>query len=58
MRYAFHPEALAELEDSADFYFSQHPGLEQRFLDSIDSAIGRILECPMRWRTFDGEIRR
>jgi toxin ParE1/3/4 len=58
MKYEFHPDALVELEDSADFYFGQHPGLEQRFLDSIDSAISRILEYPVRWRIFDGEIRR
>jgi len=58
MRYAFHPEALAEFEASADFYSERQPGLELRFIDAVQSAIRRICDSPERWRIFEGDIRR
>ena len=32
MKYAFHPEAFAEFEASADFYSERQKGLEFRFI--------------------------
>jgi len=58
MKYAFHPEALAEFEASADFYSERQTGLEFRFIDAVQSAVRRISDSPERWRIFDGEIRR
>ena len=58
MRYEFHPEALAELEEAADFYAERQQGLGVRYLDAVHSAIRRILEDPSRCRRFDGDIRR
>jgi plasmid stabilization system protein ParE len=58
MRYAFHPEALAEFEAAADFYSERQAGLEIRFIDAVQSAIRRICGSPERWSIFDGEIRR
>lgn len=58
MRYAFHPEALAEFEAASDFYSERQIGLEVRFIDAVESAIRRICDSPERWSVFDGEIRR
>ena len=58
MRHEFHPEALAELEDASDYYFSRQEGLQHRFLDAVQSAINEVSEDPLRWRKFVGDIRR
>jgi toxin ParE1/3/4 len=58
MKYQFHPEALVELEESADFYAERQRGLEVRFIDAVYSAIHGACEAPERWRVFDGDIRR
>ena len=58
MRYAFHPEALAEFEAAADFYSERQVGLEVRFIDAVQNAIRRICDSPERWSVFNGEIRR
>ena len=58
MNLEFHPEAAAEFEAAADFYSSRQPGLELRFLDSVDRCMSKIIEAPHRFRKFDGEIRR
>jgi toxin ParE1/3/4 len=58
MRFAFHPEALSELKDAADFYSDREKGLELRFIDAVRTAISSICESPQRNRIFHGEIRR
>lgn len=58
MKYEFHPEALFELEEAADFYAERHKGLEVRFIDAVHSAIHHACEAPDRWRVFDEDIRR
>lgn len=37
--YQFHPEALKEADDAASFYQKQQPGLETRFLETLEDAI-------------------
>lgn len=58
MTFVFHPEALFELEAAADFYADRQKGLEIRFIDAVYSAIQRACDAPVRWRRFDGDIRR
>lgn len=58
MRYEFHPEALAEYDEAARYYAEQQPDLDLRFIYSIEQTIERILESPMRWRTFEEDVRR
>ena len=58
MRYAFHPEALEELRQAAEYYAAREPSLGLRFLESIDEAIDRVLEAPTRWRVIEDDIRR
>jgi plasmid stabilization system protein ParE len=58
VRYEFHAEALEEYEEAAHFYARQQPGLDLRFIVSVENAIGVILEDPLRWRPFDEDVRR
>lgn len=58
MRFDFHPEALGEFEEAASYYTSQQPGAGLRFVDSVEDAIHRILEAPLRWRIQEEDIRR
>jgi toxin ParE1/3/4 len=58
MTYRFHLEASAEYEESIRFYRQARPGLQKRFVASVEEAIGRILEHPERWRMIEPDIRR
>lgn len=58
MRIEFHPEALAEFRNAAEFYENQQLGLGSRFTNAIDSAITRIGESPTSWRVIEEDVRR
>ncbi len=58
MRYAFHPEALAEYEAGALYYAERDPAVGQRFVAAVEDAIDRILDAPTRWRVLDEDVRR
>jgi len=47
MRYEFHPDALGELREAAQYYAIREVGLDLRFVDSVEETIGRILEAPI-----------
>ena len=44
--YEFHPEALSEYESAAQYFAERQPGLELRFIASIEATIQRICESP------------
>ena len=48
--YKFHPDALEEAEASAIFYNSKRPGLDKRFIDSLEEAIIRVRRNPLIYR--------
>jgi len=58
MKFRFHPAASAEYEADIRFYKKRQPGLQHRFVASVEEAIGRILEHPERWRMIEPDIRR
>ena len=58
MNWDFHPEALEEYESAASYYAEKDPDLQLRFIESVESAIERILESPRRWRVIDEDVRR
>jgi plasmid stabilization system protein ParE len=58
VKWEFHPQARQELDESADWYESQKPGLGLRFLDEVEEVIGRILKSPEKWRKIDVDVRR
>ena len=58
MKVEFHPEAIAELQFAAQFYERSRPGLGERFVSSVEEAIGRISDSPSAWRVLEHDVRR
>jgi len=58
MRYEFHPEALDEYNEAGFHYARKEPGLDVRFIMSVENAIEAILADPLRYRRFDEDVRR
>ena len=58
MRFIYHPEADAEVIESARYYNSRQGGLGGRFLVMVDKAVDSILEDPTRLPLVDDEVRR
>ena len=58
MRYEFHPEALEEYNEAGFYYVEKEPGLDLRFILSVENAIERILEDPSRYPPLDQDVRR
>ncbi|MEW6096011.1 MAG: type II toxin-antitoxin system RelE/ParE family toxin [bacterium] len=46
----YHPEAINELIDAAQFYESRQATLGYRFLDAVDSALESIKKNPSMWQ--------
>jgi toxin ParE1/3/4 len=57
MTFHFHPQALDEFRESAEFYELRRTGLGATFTLEIEAAIQRILEAPQRWRTLEQDVR-
>lgn len=53
-----HEDADRELNDAADYYDSESPGLGMLFLDLVDAGYQRILEKPHSATEVDSGIRR
>lgn len=58
MKFEFHPDALAEYREAAMFYATCQEGLEQRFIASVEHAIGRLIETPKQFRILEDDMRR
>ena len=58
MRYEFHPEALAEYQDTARYYEACQSGLGLRFIEAVERAIQRIIEKPEQWKPLEKDVRR
>ena len=43
---AFHPEALAELQDQADYYDAKSDGLGERFVAQVETAVMLAASMP------------
>ena len=51
---AFHPDALLEYADATTYYLREaSPGVAERFIAAVETAINSILEAPDRWRTVE-----
>ena len=58
MPYTFHPDALSELEATAQYYAKRQPGLEMRFILNIETTIQRICDSPHSWKIIASDVRR
>lgn len=57
MKWGFHPEARVEYLEAAAFYEKSRRGVGAEFSREIESAIGRIIEAPERWRITKQDVR-
>ena len=57
MRLIYHPDAEAELIETAQFYERRVSTLGAQFLDAADQAIAAILEAPERWSIIEEDVR-
>lgn len=57
MRFEFHPDALTEYTDAAQYYAGCRKGLELRFIEAVEHAIELIIEAPERWRFLEEDVR-
>lgn len=58
MTYSFHPEARAEFEQAALYYFEKSPSLASAFYTEVESAIEGIVENPLLYCVIDEDVRR
>jgi toxin ParE1/3/4 len=58
MKYEFHPEALEEYREAANWYGNREPDLALRFAGEVEDAIQRMADAPERWRVIDEDVRR
>lgn len=57
MSLEFHPEALAEFRDAAQYYAGCQEGLEVRFISAVEVVLKRIQQNPQWGKIFEEEIR-
>jgi len=58
MRFAFHPEALAEFEGATRYYAAIQNDLAQRFVSSVEIAVGKLTEQPLAFAIMEQDVRR
>lgn len=58
--YGFHPEALSEYAEAADYYLREaSPRVADRFVAAVESAVATFVTAPARWRIVEApEVRR
>ncbi|HBB87518.1 MAG TPA: plasmid stabilization protein [Blastocatellia bacterium] len=58
MRYKFHPEALEDYQEAANWYSQRGPALSFRFVNAIEQAISKAAQTPRRWTIIEEDIHR
>jgi plasmid stabilization system protein ParE len=57
-RFIVRPLAEADLENAAQWYDEERPGLAQRFLKDVDRSFVRLRERPLQFSMVAGDVRR
>jgi plasmid stabilization system protein ParE len=57
-RFIVRPLAEADLENAAQWYDEERPGLAQRFLKDVDRSFVRLRERPLQFPVVAGDVRR
>ena len=58
MRFRWQDEALDEYQRAAHFYGFREIGLDERFIECIESAIDSVCDSPKRWPFLEDDFRR
>jgi plasmid stabilization system protein ParE len=56
-RIELHPEAIAELNDSYQWYEERSPGLGERFISSLNKRLEELRSTPERYAKKKGNFR-
>lgn len=51
------PEAETEIQEAMRWYEHRRPGLGEEFFGTVERAMQRAAEAPLRWRTWPDETR-
>jgi hypothetical protein len=54
----FEPSAALELNEAADFYDVEQPGLGTEFLDAVEAALLPVIDNPAAFPVLRGETRK
>jgi len=58
MKYYFHPEALQEYSEAAQYYSGISSTLASAFITQIENGINQILLYPQAWQPIETDVRR
>ena len=58
MKYYFHPDALQEYSEVAQYYSGISPSLASAFVTQIENGINQILLYPQAWQPIETDVRR
>jgi plasmid stabilization system protein ParE len=58
MKVSIHPEALTEFEEAAAHYEDRQPGLGEKLVAAVESAIQGIVAFPTRWPLLEKNVQR
>ncbi len=58
--HAFHPEALYEYAEAADYYLREvSPRVAEKFVTAVEAAVATVVAAPARWSVVEEpEVRR
>lgn len=57
-RVAFHPEALRDLTEAADFYEGRSPGLGLGLLAEVEQSLQQVIATPEAYQQIGEKVRR
>ncbi len=58
MRFLWNDEALTEYGDAAEYYGQKEAGLDESFVECIESAIKGVCSAPKMWPVVEDDVRR
>lgn len=58
MNYYFHPEALHEYTEAAQYYSEISPSLASAFITQVENGINQILQYPQAWQAIETDVRK
>jgi hypothetical protein len=58
MRFYFHPEAEAELDEAVEYYEQRQEGLGLEFVEEVYATSTRIIQYPNAWSALSKNSRR
>jgi plasmid stabilization system protein ParE len=58
MRVEFHPATVQDVNEAADYYDRQRPGLASEFRGEVMAALSRITQSPLSFPIVEADIRR